>query len=265
MIDAHCHLNFKVFEKDVGEVVNRAKQAGVNKIINVGTNIESSQKAIELSERFTGLFATVGIHPHHADKLENDWEKKLEDLAGEAKVIAIGETGMDYFSYESNGITDKNLQAELFQKQIKLACELKLPLQIHNRQAGNDILNILTQHKKNLSDPPGVFHCFSGNIEFLNKVLNLGFYVGFDGNITYKGLAKGETTLLSELVRHAPIEKIILETDSPYLTPVPHRGGRNEPSYAIIVAESIAGIKEIPIEEVIEKTTLNAHTLFKIS
>ena len=135
MTDAHCHLNFQAFEKDLDEVIQRAKDAGVNRIINVGSSLEASKKAVELAQKDEGLFATVGIHPHHADKLEQNWEKDLETLAKKPKVVAIGETGMDYFSYESNGVTDKKLQEDLFEKQIQLASKLGLPLMLHNRQA----------------------------------------------------------------------------------------------------------------------------------
>jgi TatD DNase family protein len=265
MTDAHCHLNFQAFEKDLDEVIQRAKDAGVNRIINVGSSLEASKKAVELAQKDEGLFATVGIHPHHADKLEQNWEKDLETLAKKPKVVAIGETGMDYFSYESNGVTDKKLQEDLFEKQIQLASKLGLPLMLHNRQAGNDMLEILSRNKSDFLNPPGLFHCFSGDVEFLKKVLDLGFYVGFDGNITYKGIAKGETTSLIDLVKYAPLEKIITETDAPYLAPIPHRGERNEPSYVIIVAEFIAQIKGISTQEVIEKTTLNANTVFRLS
>ncbi|MFH1186858.1 MAG: TatD family hydrolase [Candidatus Levyibacteriota bacterium] len=262
MVDAHCHLNLKGYENDLDEVIKRAKNAGVNKIINVGTSLETSRKAIELAKKYDGLYVSIGIHPHHADKLKKNWEEDLEELAKEEKVVAIGETGMDNFRYKSNGIANTKLQEKLFAKQIEIANKLKLPLQIHNRQAGEDILNILIKHKPLLLNPPGIFHCFSGNIEFLKKVLNLGFYVGFDGNITYKGIAKGESTSLPDLVKETPIERIITETDAPFLSPIPHRGSRNEPAYVIIVADFIAKIKGIDKQEIIEKTTENAHTLF---
>lgn len=262
MVDVHCHLNFKAFENDLDEVITRAEKNNVNKIINIGTNIETSITAINLSKKYKNLFATVGIHPHHADKLEKGWEEKLENLAKSEKVVAIGETGMDYYPYESNGITDEKLQRKLFIKQIEIANKLDLPLQIHNRQAGEEILNILVANKNLLKNIPGLFHCFSGDIDFLKKVLELGFFIGFDGNISYKGIAKGENTPLSDLVKYAPLDRILLETDAPYLTPIPHRGSRNEPSYVIIVAEFIAKIKKEKIETVIEKTTKNAHTVF---
>lgn len=264
MVDAHCHLNFKAFEKDLDQVIKRAFEKGVNKIINVGTALDSSEKAVELAKEHDGLFATIGIHPHHADKSESGWEKKLEELAKNKNVVAIGETGLDYFSYKSNGITNKNLQKKLFIKQIEIAHSLNLPLMIHNRLAGNDILEILLNHKSYILNR-GLFHCFSGNIDFLKKVLDLGFYIGFDGNITYKGIAPGEDTLLSDLVKYAPLDRIIAETDAPFLTPIPYRGSRNEPSYVIIVARAIGQIKEVDPESIIEKTNKNAHTLFKLN
>lgn len=268
MIDAHCHLNFPQFAEDLDEVIKRAKNAGVNEIINVGTGFDSNQKVIELAEKYSGLYATVGVHPHDAermkaatfDKLSVSWEKEFEELAKHPKVVAIGETGLDYYGKN----VDKKAQEKLFVKQIEISIKLKLPLQIHNRQAGNDILDILLNYKSQLLNPPGLFHCFSGNLEFLKKVLNLGFYVGFDGNITYSGIAKNETTALSELVKYAPVNRIIAETDAPFLAPIPHRGSRNEPSYVIIVASAIGQIKKLSQEEVIEKTVQNAHTVFKI-
>lgn len=268
MIDTHCHLNFQAFEKDYDEVIKNAFEAGVTKIINVGTKLDSSQKAIELAEKCDSpageLYATVGIHPHHADKLGANWEFEFEKLAKNNKVVAIGETGLDFYSYESNGITSPNLQKKLFIRQIEIAYKLKLPLQIHNRQAGKDILNILIDHRSYLLDIPGVFHCFSGDIDFLKKVLELGFYVGFDGNITYKGIAKGETTDLKDLVKYAPVDRILTETDSPYLTPLPHRGQRNEPKYAIIAAQAIGEIKSLTFEEVDRITTENAYKVFNL-
>ena len=268
MIDVHCHLNFHSFEKDYDQAIKRAFDVGVSKIINVGTKIDSSQKAIELSEKYDSpageLYAIVGIHPHHADKLEQDWDIKLEKMAIEPKVIAIGETGIDYFRYKSNKIVDPKLQKDVFVKQIELSLKLKLPLQIHNRHAGKDILKILSAYKTELLNPPGMFHCMSGNIDFLKKVLDLGFYIGFDGNITYKGLPPGEDTSLSDLVRYTPLDKIVAETDSPFLAPIPHRGRRNEPSCVIIVGQFLAKIKSVSFEKIIEKTTENAHNIFNI-
>jgi len=262
MVDVHCHLNFVKFENDFDAVIKRATDAGVKKIINVGTSIESSQKAVILAKDYKNLYAIVGVHPHHADKLEKGWISEIEKLAKQPKVVAIGEVGIDYFSYKSNGIVNPDLQKEIFIKQIELSIKLKLPLQIHGRKAAKNIIDILISYKNDFLNPPGMFHCMAGDIAYLKKVLDLGFYVGFDGNITYQGLAPGEDTKLPVLVKYAPIERIVVETDAPYLTPEPHRGSRNEPSYAIITADSIAKIKGVSFDEVDRITTANTQKLF---
>ncbi len=230
------------------------------------------------------MYAIVGVHPHHADKpLLNghpefisgsrsrnkfvtgkcdEWIEQLEMLARMPKVVAIGEIGLDYFSYKSNDIVDPKLQKEVFIKQIELAHKLKLPLQIHNRQAGKDIIDILSSHKSYLLDLPGMFHCFAGSIEILRAALEMGFYIGFDGNITYSGLAPGENTDLKDLVKYTPVDRIVVETDSPFLTPVPHRGSRNKPEYVIITGKFIAEIKELSFEEIEASSTANAIKLF---
>jgi TatD DNase family protein len=264
MIDVHCHLNFNAFKNDYDDAIKKAVEAGVKTIINVGTSIETSLRAVELTKEYENLYAIVGIHPHHADKVEGDWIKDIEKLAREEKVVAIGEVGIDYFSYKSNGVVNPQAQKEIFAKQIELATKLKLPLQIHGRHAASDIIQILTSYKADLLTPPGMFHCMAGNIDYLKEVLEMGFYVGFDGNITYEGLAPGEDTKLSELIEYAPLERIVIETDAPYLTPEPHRGSRNEPSYAIITAESIAKIKGVSFNKVDKVTTANAKAIFKI-
>lgn len=263
MVDSHCHLNFHKFEKDVNEVIQNAFNAGLKAIVNVGTSIESSRLAVELTQKDDRIFAIVGIHPHHADKIDSgvdastllprmtdrSWLKELEEIARHPKVIGIGEIGLDYFSYKSNGIVDPKIQKEVFEAQIDLAHRLELPLQIHNRQAGEDVIEILTHHKSLLKKIPGVFHCFAGSHEVLKKALELGFYIGFDGNITYKGLAPGESVELRDIAKLTPIDRILIETDSPYLTPEPLRGSRNEPKNVIIVGEYIANLKNISYKE----------------
>jgi TatD DNase family protein len=264
MIDAHCHLNFHAFEKDYDNVIKRAYKKGVKVIINIGTSIESSAKAVELAQAYENLYAIIGIHPHHADKIEENWDKEVEKLAKMPKVVGIGEVGIDYYSYKSNGIADPKLQRKIFERQIEISIENKIPLQIHGRHAGKDILEIISAFKNQLLEIPGMFHCFAGNIAYLKSVLEMGFFVGFDGNITYDGLAPGEDTALSTLVAYTPLNRIITETDSPYLTPIPYRGGRNEPSYVIIVGETIAKIKNTPFDEVDKITSDNARKIFKL-
>jgi len=290
MVDVHCHLNFYAFEKDCDKVIKRAFEAGVTKIINVGTKIDSSEKAVRLAKERENLYAIIGVHPHHADTVQRhpefisgsrakvrsrnkfgmtgkhmNWIDQLEELARNPKVVGIGECGMDYYRYKSNDIVDPILQKRIFIQQIELAYKLKLPLQIHNRHAGKDILDILINHKSYLINPPGMFHCMSGDIDLLKKVLTLGFYVGFDGNITYKGIAPGETTDLKDLVKYTPLDRIVAETDSPFLTPEPKRGERNMPEHVIIVGKFIEKIKGLTFEQVEEQTTKNANQLFKLN
>lgn len=265
MIDVHCHLNFHSFNKDYDKVIKDAFEAGVTTIINVGTQIDSSQKAVELAQKYDNLYAIVGVHPHHADKIElgDNWLSDLEKLTKHPKVVGIGEIGMDYYRYKTNGIVDPKVQREVFEAQIELAHKAGLPLQIHNRHAGEDIIKIIEEKKAYLvQNVPGMFHCFAGSKDFLKKALNLGFYVGFDGNITYNGLAPGETTTLSELANLTPLDRMVIETDSPFLTPEPYRGSRNEPQYAIIVATFIARLKNVSLDQVLEQTTINAQAIF---
>lgn len=270
MVDVHCHLNFHKFDPDVDAVIQAAFEAGVSTIVNTGTSIVSSRKSIDLASKYENLYSIVGIHPHHADKvdkefegeIEADWFQKLEDLAKSPKVIGIGEIGMDYFMYKSNGIVDKQVQEAAFRKQIELSIKLGLPLQIHNRLAWDDTLGILLGYKSKLQDPPGMFHCFSGSVEFAKKVLEAGFYLGFDGNITYGGIPPGEDTSLQDLVKYAPIDRILTETDSPFLTPIPLRGQRNTPENVIIVGREIALLKGLSFNEVQASTEANFKAVF---
>jgi len=267
MIDVHSHMQFNAFKNDFDQVIKKAFENGVEIIINSSTSLESSNNAVELAEKYENLFAIIGIHPHDADKVEVGWDKELIRIAKSSKkVVGIGEIGLDYYSHSSNGVVDPLIQKKVFIRQIEIANELNLPLQIHNRQAGNDILEIINDKLSIIKmDPPGMFHCMSGNIEFLKKVLDLGFFIGFDGNITYEGLAKGEDTLLPDLVKNTPIEKLVVETDAPLLAPIPYRGSRNEPAHVIIVGENIAKIKNLDKEKVEKITTENAKKIFNLS
>lgn len=319
MIDVHCHLQFKAFNQDYEVIAKRAFEVGVKRIINVGTMLDSSRKAVDLAEKYEQMYAIIGVHPHHADKIDltghpesaawqtkdpqrkstqilplrpirltqgrtelqsnvrqaqgqNDnrsaqnenesWIRELEEMAKHPKVVGIGEIGLDYFSYKANGIVDPVLQRRIFIKQIELAYRLKLPLQIHNRQAGNDIIEILSLYKDLLLDPPGMLHCFAGSMDVLKKALELGFYIGFDGNVTYDGLAKGETTDLKDLAKYVPLDRLVVETDSPFLSPVPYRGTRNEPAYVMTTGKFLAELKKIPFETLVEQTTDNVYNIF---
>lgn len=265
MIDSHCHLNFHRFADDVDEVIADSLSNGIDLIVNVGTKIDSSKQAVEFAEKYEKLYAVVGVHPHHADKPEDGWENDLEKLAQHPKVIAIGECGMDFFSYQSNGIVDPTLQEEVFRKQIELSIRHKLPLQIHNRQAGKEVLRVLTDYKNELQSPPGVFHCFAGDFEVHKGALDLGFYIGFDGNVTYPGLAPKETVELKDIALRTPLDRILIETDSPYLAPIPLRGTRNVPKNGIITAQFIASLKAVEYEEFASQIDKNFHTVFATS
>lgn len=262
MIDTHCHLNFHAYKHDVDSVIKDAFAKGVTKIINVGTKVDSSKEAVRLADKYDNLYAIVGIHPHHADKHEEDWIAQFDLLAPHPKVLAIGEIGMDYYHYQSNGIVNPKLQREIFEAQILLASKHKLPLQIHNRHAGEDVIKILKEHKRLLQPIPGMFHCFAASMEVLHDALDLGFYIGFDGNITYPGLAPGETVALVDLAKETPLDRLVVETDSPFLAPIPKRGQRNDPSCVIITAQYIANLKGVSYRELVEQTDKNVYTLF---
>ncbi len=272
MVDVHCHLNLHAFDNDYDEVAKQAFESGVRAIVNTGTSIPSSWRAVELAQKYENMYAIVGVHPHHADKadvefegeIQKDWFEKLRELAKDDKVIGIGEIGLDYHTYKSNGIVDKKLQLNAFRKQIELSIEFSLPLQIHNRQAGEDIVRVLKEYQTQLQNPPGMFHCFAGTFDVLADALDLGFYIGFDGNVTYKGIAPGETVELSDLVRKTPLDRILAETDAPFLTPIPLRGTRNEPKNVIIVGEYLARLKEIEFEAFQQVIYGNFERLFGI-
>lgn len=265
--DTHCHLNFEAFEDDWLEVAQEAVKAGVEKMIVVGSDIESSRKAIEIAERVEGLWASVGFHPHHCKGLKNIDEmiNGLRELAVNKKVVAIGECGLDYHVYQKSKYSklkiseeQKKLQKQVFGKQIQLAKELDLPMIIHNREAQREILDVIDHFCKSDGQyPKGVFHCISGSVNFLKKLLEKGFYVGVDGNVTY-------SSEVQALVNEIPLDKMVLETDSPWLTPEPQRGLRNRPINVKIVAEFVAKQKRISIDQVAQVTSSNAQKLFKL-
>ena len=256
LIDSHAHLNFKDFAVDFDEVVVRAKEAEVEKIINIGTSMTDAQEVIDLANKYDFMFAAVGIHPNDDPNItvENvDWEK-FEELAKSKKVVAIGECGLDY----SRGKDDIRQKA-LFAKQIGIAQKLNLPLSIHIRDAQEDLIEMLKQvQHDNLR---GVFHCFSGDLKYLDFILrNLpGFCISFAGNITFKNAQS-----LRDLVKGVPLDRMLLETDCPFLTPEPHRGKRNEPMNVKITATTLAQLKDVSFEEIAEVTTRNAEALFGI-
>src|SRR3989338_4307155 len=251
LIDSHCHLDFPEFDADRDEVIRRAKSAGIGYIINIGSSLLGSKKALELSRQHNFIYAAIGLHPHEADKFDDAAKANIEKLAREDRVVAIGETGLDYYKNYSKIENQK----VLFRYLVKLARDSSLPLVIHNRQAQDDTLNIL-----NGALPiKAVVHCFSGDENFLKKCLDLGFFISFTCNITYK-----KTKDLKTFVKLTPLERLMLETDAPFLPPEGFRGKRNEPAYLKFLAEEIARIKEVGFEEVARITTENARRFFKL-
>ncbi len=270
MIDVHCHLNFHKFDSDVDDVIKDAYEKGVTTIVNTGTSIPSSRKTVELAQKYENLYAIVGVHPHHADKsdiefegeLHTEWLSELEKLAKMPKVIGIGEIGMDFWNYRTNGIVAEDLQEDAFRKQIELSIKLSLPLQIHTRLAWDKTLSILSDYKEQLLPVPGMFHCFSGSKEFAKKVLEMGFYTGFDGNITYGGVPPGESTSLLDLIEYVPYDRILTETDSPFLSPQVVRGQRNTPANIPLILDFIAKAKGIAYNTLEAQIERNFHSVF---
>ena len=260
LIDTHCHLDFKDFDTDRDYVINRAISKGVARIINVGSSIEGTRRSIELAKKYDIIYASVGIHPHEADSVTDDAISEIRKLAKEKKVVAIGEVGLDYY----RNLSSKVKQIEVFKKFIRLAQESDLPLIIHSREADNDLINILKEHVSQLptsnSQLKGVIHCFSGSKEFLKECLDLGFYISFTCNLTFK-----KAQALRDVARIVPIERVLLETDAPYLSPEPLRGKRNESAYLTYLVEEWIRLTGLSKEDIERITTHNANELFKLN
>ncbi|OGI17081.1 MAG: hydrolase TatD [Candidatus Melainabacteria bacterium RIFOXYA12_FULL_32_12] len=253
LIDTHAHMDFDVYQDNLDEILENARSIGVGKIIVPGVTIKDIPRIIELIEKYDYLYGAVSQHPSDVKDWDENCYNKLKKYAQHPKIVAIGETGLDYYWDK----THIDLQKHVFKEHIKLAKELNLPLIIHNRDAHADTLEILkeTQSEK----VGGVMHCFSGSAEFAIECIKAGFYIALGGPVTFKNAKKPK-----EVAKAVPLEKLLLETDSPFLSPHPYRGERNDPSKIKLVAEEIAKIKEIPLEEVAYATTQNAKKLFNI-
>ena len=255
LIDSHAHIQGKEYAGEVEAVIARARQAGVETIIAVGGagDMSSNTEAVALADAFPGVYATVGMHPHDAKDVGADELQKLTQLAAHPKVVAVGETGLDYYYDHS----PRDLQRRVFAEFIRMARETELPIVVHERDAAQDAAHLL--RAEGTGKLRGVIHCFTGDYDAARAYLDLGFYISFTGIITFKN-----ADTLREVVRQVPLERMLVETDSPYLTPVPYRGRRNEPAYVRYVAETIAGIKGFSLEEVARVTSENVRTLFGI-
>lgn len=249
IFDSHAHYDDEKFDDDRYETLERVFLSGVCSIVNCGCDIESSEKSIFLSERYDNVYAAVGIHPHSAHDEQNKIGE-IKAMLSRRKVVAVGEIGLDYH-YD---LSDRNIQKDVFEKQIIVAKEYNLPVIVHSRESTQDVMTILKKHR-----PKGVVHCFTGSVETAKEILSLGMYIGIGGAITFKNAVKA-----IEAAKVIPLEKILLETDCPYMTPVPHRGKRNDSSYIEYTAKKIAEIKNINAQEVADITKQNALNLFSI-
>lgn len=251
LIDSHAHLEMKEFNPDRADVIERAWQAGVSHIVTIGTNLSLSRKALALARGHENIYATVGVHPHDVARADNKTFDELREIARDPKVVAYGEIGLDFF----RNISPREKQIEVFKHQLELAKDLKLPVIIHDREAHEQTLRIVRASGINR----GVFHCFSGDYSMAMQCIDLGFFISIPGVVTYN---KADT--IQDVAKRVPLTSLLLETDAPYLTPAPHRGKRNEPSFIINTAKKVAQIKGLPWEEVADATARNALELFGI-
>lgn len=248
IIDTHAHYDDEQFDGELDSLFDEMKQNGVHKIITCATNFSSAEKVLELCEKYECLYAAVGIYQHNTHTCAFD-EQKLKELASNKKVVAIGEIGLDYYYDDS----PKSVQLESVEKQIILANELSLPITFHDREAHADSLELLKKYK-----PKGVVHCFSGSLEMAKEIVKLGMYLGIGGALTFKN-----ARVLPGVVKEIPLENLVLETDAPYMAPVPKRGKVNRSDYIKFIAEKVAEIKEISVDKVYDVTNKNAERIFK--
>jgi TatD DNase family protein len=252
LIDSHAHLEMKEFDVDRKEVIERAGAAGVECIVTVGTNLALSRKALAIAHQHDNIYATLGVHPHDAENAGDKTFDELKAMASDPKIVAYGEIGLDFF----RNISPRDIQEDRFARQLELACELNLPVIIHDRDAHEQTLRMVRAS----SVRRGVFHCFSGDWGMAKQCIDLGFYISIPGVVTFD-----KSQMLHEVVRQAPLDSILLETDCPYLTPVPHRGKRNEPAFMVHTAEKVSQIKGMNWEDVAAKTSDNTRKLFNLA
>ena len=255
LIDTHLHLDFQHYNDDRHQVVAQAVEAGVKQMITIGTSLETSRRAVELAETFEPVWAAVGIHPNDATEWNAEAPAMLRELAQHPKVVAIGEIGLDYYWKR----VPNEVQQQVFEEQLALAADLGLPVIIHDREAHEHIMATLRRWVSTLTKdaPRGVLHFFSGDLAMAQEAIDLGFYLGTDGPVTFK-----KARALQQVVAALPLERLLVETDAPFLAPHPHRGRRNEPAYVRYVAAKVAELHGITVDEVAKQTTANARQLF---
>ena len=259
LVDTHAHLDFRQFDADRGAVLGRAQAAEVAAVVNVGTDLASSRRAVALAAEYGQIYAAVGMHPHDAKGLDGAVRADLRELAQQPKVVAVGEIGLDYYRDRS----PRDMQVRAFRAQLGWAGKMGKPVVIHDREAHDEVMDILTAWAQglqgsSLSERLGVLHTFSGDLTMAERAIELGFYISISGPVTYKNAHR-----LARVVQALPLERILVETDCPFLTPHPHRGKRNEPAYVRLVAEKIAALRGISFADLAEATTANAQRLFQ--
>lgn len=264
LIDTHAHLDFPEFAEDLDAILARARAAGVDRVITIGTSLESSRRAVALAEQHAGIFAVVGVHPNSATEAPTDVMTELRELAKSPRVVAIGETGLDYYQMDERkggrSVADLDWQRRRFRTHIHAARQCRKPLIIHTRASSADTVAILREEGEDGStgSAGGVFHCFTETAEVVRAALDLGFYISFSGILTFKSAAD-----LREVAAFVPLDRLLIETDSPYLAPVPHRGKTNNPSYVPYVAQLLAQLRSTSLEEIAQATSANFEQLFK--
>jgi TatD DNase family protein len=254
LIDTHAHLDFPEFVNDVDAVLARAGASDVQQIITIGIDLVSSRCAVELAQSHKELYATVGIHPHGAKLLDQNTLDDLQLLAKQERVVAIGEIGLDYYRDRQ----PRDIQRKCLRQQLELARALALPVVIHVREAYDDFLSVIEGFATSLVDV--VLHCFSGNMKTAERCLALGFYLSIPGTVTF-----AKAHIQQQVAQLVPLDRLLLETDAPFLAPVPYRGKTNEPAYLIHTAQKIAELRELPLSDVARQTTLNAQQVFRLS
>ncbi|MGD6976965.1 TatD family hydrolase [Bacillus altitudinis] len=254
LFDTHAHLNAEQYNEDLEQVIERAKSEKVEKIVVVGFDRPTITRAMELIEAYDFIYAAIGWHPVDAIDMTDDDLAWIKELSQHEKVVAIGEMGLDYYWDKS----PKDVQKEVFRRQIALAKEVNLPIIIHNRDATEDVVTILKE--EGAAEVGGIMHCFTGSLEIAKACMEMNFYISFGGPVTFKNAKKPK-----EVVKDIPSDRLLIETDCPYLTPAPFRGKRNEPSYVKYIAEQIAELREMSFEELAALTTENAKKVFRIN
>ncbi|AOY75486.1 TatD family hydrolase [Clostridium formicaceticum] len=253
LFDSHAHLDDGRFDEDREEVIIEAQKRGLQYILNPGADLQTSMKAVALAEKYDMIYAAVGVHPHDVKDMDENTLSALKSLCSREKVVAIGEIGLD-FHYDHS---PRETQRKWFRKQIELAKEVELPIIIHDREAHGEVFDILQEY--DAGEIGCVMHCYSSSVEMAREYIKRGIYISLAGPVTFKNAKK-----TYEVAQHIPLEWLLIETDCPYLAPVPYRGKRNEPAYVTYVANTIAEAKGISFEEVVRKTNENARRLFKI-